>query len=562
MHPPSSTVRRQPAAGQKEDISPTRGHVEKWASLRTLSQFIAPEARATFEDDLIAMQRETWDVAFGGHFSAGKSTTLNFLLERDLLPVSDLPETGVITALQAADEEGIWTERNGVREKRPCDCMTLVALGSLIGADGRYRERAISEARVDCRLVTAKIPPHVRWIDMPGLNDRAEMSEKARRAAASADLLVWVVNSRHLLPESEAAFLRQQLAGRAPDSVVFVVNCFLKVQTAQAFQKYVAEVLPNLVFRLKELYQSVGLRYEGQPIAYCPVLAPAVGCDFGHGALRQVITEFSTYSAEQKSRFRENRMRRWRETLGETLSGLIKQQEAAIQAFEVAEQKRVLTRQSEQAYFRNQLKLAAARISAEVHAQLDNWQRGASGRVAQPLQYSENFYGQALQSALGSVVSRAFGAHLPDLIAVAGSAIGGVHVINAAFDGLRQIPAIEVKVHVEPVEEVSPLKRAAMGTGGGFLLGPFGAVVGGVVGYATAKSKNEQLWLKAAQTNLLRTQMNLDSAAKLVLKSFDERLGAVVDSLGRSLPTITGRTPNTLEIKHLMRQRAMLETLK
>src|SRR4051812_49887513 len=37
----------------------------------------------------------------GGHFSCGKSTMLNMLLGRDLLPTGDLPETGVPCELRS-----------------------------------------------------------------------------------------------------------------------------------------------------------------------------------------------------------------------------------------------------------------------------------------------------------------------------------------------------------------------------------------------------------------------------------------------------------------------------
>jgi hypothetical protein len=191
-------------------------------------------------------------VVFGGHFSCGKSSLINTLMGRDLLPTDDFPETGVTCEIRSGDREAaVAVGPDGVTEVA-VTTEAIAGIVSLVGDDGGYRPSVERVERVALTLTEGGPPPGVVWIDSPGINDTARMTERARLAATDADVLVWVVNSRQPLAEVEAAFLARHLAVHGPYSVLPVVNVFLAEDTPAAWDTFLATRLGWFAHRLAD----------------------------------------------------------------------------------------------------------------------------------------------------------------------------------------------------------------------------------------------------------------------------------------------------------------------
>src|SRR5258706_6886494 len=110
-------------------------------------------------------------IAFGGHWSAGKSTLINALLGRDLLPVSERTETGVACRMRAGAADEAMSMRAYGSIVIPCTKEAIAEQVSITkgGAEPRS-ELAVVDA-IELTLADAPLPPNVRWIDTPGLND-------------------------------------------------------------------------------------------------------------------------------------------------------------------------------------------------------------------------------------------------------------------------------------------------------------------------------------------------------------------------------------------------------
>lgn len=179
-------------------------------------------------------------IVFGGHFSSGKSTLLNSLLGRPLLPTDDLPETGVPCVLRSGTRDRLQAVSAGGRAGLPFSTESIAREVSLVDGNGRYRHEVHDLQRLVVSLTGSVPPPGVLWIDSPGINDTEAMTERARSVARMADVLVWVVSSRQPLAEVEQEFLSDHIAAHGPSSVVFVVNVFLAEDSLAAWSTFLA----------------------------------------------------------------------------------------------------------------------------------------------------------------------------------------------------------------------------------------------------------------------------------------------------------------------------------
>jgi hypothetical protein len=243
-------------------------------------------------------------VVFGGHFSCGKSTVLNALLGRELLPTSDFPETGVPCVLRADATDRIdHVTADGRRGELRFSTESIIHLVRLVDMDGEYSDTVHDTAWLAIGLARGGPEPGVIWVDSPGINDTDGMTERAADVAAGADLLVWVVNSRQPMAEVEQAFLREHVARYGPASVLFVVNAFLTAADEADWTRFLTERLG--VVRRRILYTELTDPLAPRVIALSARAALANGGGFGVADVRAALTGPSA-----RTRFALNRCHR------------------------------------------------------------------------------------------------------------------------------------------------------------------------------------------------------------------------------------------------------------
>jgi len=103
-------------------------------------------------------------VVFGGHFSSGKSTVINALLGRSLLPTSDYPETGVPCVITSGKANRVEVMSAGRPVELPFTRDAIAHEVSLVDDDGEYRERIRDIDQVNVELVENAPPDGVEWI--------------------------------------------------------------------------------------------------------------------------------------------------------------------------------------------------------------------------------------------------------------------------------------------------------------------------------------------------------------------------------------------------------------
>ncbi len=195
-------------------------------------------------------------LVFGGHFSAGKSCLLNAAIRRSLLPVDDLPETGTLCLLRRGERDDAVVHTGKGSQAIPCTTTALREQVALISDSGERKASVGGVTRLDIRLRGESIPPRAVWIDSPGINDTQAMEECARRAARMGDILVWVINSRQPLSETEVEFVQAHRGQYGPDSVIFLLNAFLTEDIPDAWNRFMTRNTPRIEQMLVERLET------------------------------------------------------------------------------------------------------------------------------------------------------------------------------------------------------------------------------------------------------------------------------------------------------------------
>jgi hypothetical protein len=244
---------------------------------------------------LHAFNRPGVSIAFGGHFNSGKSTLLAALIGRDVLPIGDVPETGVACMLRAGGVDQVRRiARSGEASGIAFDKKTIAGVIAAYTHLGERRTLDDMPESLEIEIANSPIPPRATWIDSPGINDTLEMSDRAFQVALDADLLVWVLNSRQCLSDPEIQFLREFVLKRGTEALAFVLNVFLDDDNTDTWARFSARELPVLLRRVRDHAEEFGA--EGERLTIHAVsaraLRGAIPTDFGGAELKRWLSSF------------------------------------------------------------------------------------------------------------------------------------------------------------------------------------------------------------------------------------------------------------------------------
>ncbi len=162
------------------------------------------------------------DVAVLGQFKAGKSSFLNALIGRDVMPVDVLPATAVVTRVRYGPVDRVLVRRlSGADEEFPA-----VRLADFVTERGNpANEKGV--ALVDVELAALGAYEGVRFVDTPGLG-----SAFAHNTKAALDWLPRVggallaVSVSHPLSEQDIALLRD-VCRHTPEAAILLTKADL-----------------------------------------------------------------------------------------------------------------------------------------------------------------------------------------------------------------------------------------------------------------------------------------------------------------------------------------------
>jgi hypothetical protein len=265
-----------------------------WLRERVIANALAGLIPATLLDDLNAAieppKVSTISIAIVAPFNSGKSTLINRLIGRSLLPTRDFTETGTSVRLRNGDE---WSAAAYDTDKRrPIEptAAALMEVTSLLDIHGERRASEQIARDVLIEVPGARLPAAVTLIDTPGLNDGAAMNDRSVRIAAEADRVIYLLASRHFLAESDLNNLTLLLSSRDPSTIHLALNGFLDAPTQSRWGAFLSDRLPLYRDRLCQRLPDIGLS-DGHidEIAVVCAAEPADGSDLGLSNFRHTL---------------------------------------------------------------------------------------------------------------------------------------------------------------------------------------------------------------------------------------------------------------------------------
>ncbi|SER09793.1 small GTP-binding protein domain-containing protein [Gracilibacillus ureilyticus] len=147
-------------------------------------------------------QEEMKHICFCGHFSAGKSTLLNQLLNQPLLPQSPIPTSANIVEIKNGPDEYVIHFKKG--EPVRLDGKTAIEDIHALCRDGEEIKK------VEIFKETDELVKGVTLMDTPGI-DAADDADRLMTESALhvVDLLFYVIDYNHVQSEVNASFLKK-----------------------------------------------------------------------------------------------------------------------------------------------------------------------------------------------------------------------------------------------------------------------------------------------------------------------------------------------------------------
>lgn len=210
-----------PISSGQITIEPELLHMAYRSSV-LLRELSAPELAAAVEQAVEAARRERFSVTVVGEFSRGKSTFLNTLLGKEILPVGNLPTTAVLTRIRYHDKPSLtYFDAKGKRLfSHPL---------SIEAWEGLIRTHTEDASREGTALVGIDNPwlrkTGIELVDTPGAGDLEKTHAKIiGEALLGADGAVIAVSALAALSMSEKLFLEQRLLSHKVPHLMIILT--------------------------------------------------------------------------------------------------------------------------------------------------------------------------------------------------------------------------------------------------------------------------------------------------------------------------------------------------
>lgn len=219
----------------------TKGDICSINRLFDLHQFYTKNGDLQAADKIRDLLAKVMDgekiIAFCGHFSAGKSSMINWLIGADILAASPIPTSANLVKLKASDNISfkIFYKDGAVREYKPTDSF---------GHFKQYFKNGESIKRVEIAYPSKFLPKGAVIMDTPGIDSTDDAHRLATEGALHlADALFYVMDYNHVMAEENFLFTKE-MANHGKE-VYLVINMIDKHQANElsfdTYQKSIAD---------------------------------------------------------------------------------------------------------------------------------------------------------------------------------------------------------------------------------------------------------------------------------------------------------------------------------
>lgn len=232
------------ASSKKKNIDELESFVDE-VSVKLLDEKYYPsDALKKLLDKFKRRVKYPMEVAIVGQFSSGKSTFLNALLSKDVLPTGITPVTSKVNFLNYADEYKVEvTYSSGAKEFQPIEFL----------AKFTDQREALADIKYLSLYAPVELLKEISFVDTPGLNSQSKFdTQTTTKVLRDVDGIIWLGLIDAVAKKSELDILEEYLPNYANKSI-----CLLnqkdrlksdEVQTAleyakQNYKDYFSEII-------------------------------------------------------------------------------------------------------------------------------------------------------------------------------------------------------------------------------------------------------------------------------------------------------------------------------
>ena len=218
-----------------DDLSKLRGFSEKLELVKSVTLIDEVSNR---------IAERKFSIAIVGEFKRGKSTFINALLGKDILPSDILPCSATLNRVTYGITPSVEIVfKDGHKEQIPIDKLTDYV--TKLTPESELKAELIKEAIVNYPIPYCQ--NGIEVIDTPGLNDDQNMTEVTLSVLPEVDAAIMVILAQSPFSEFERDLLENKLLTNDLGRVIFVVNIWDNYTSEQA-----ERVLENVRSRIQK----------------------------------------------------------------------------------------------------------------------------------------------------------------------------------------------------------------------------------------------------------------------------------------------------------------------
>lgn len=195
------------------------------------------------------LENMRFQVAVVGEFKRGKTSFINALLRKQILPADVLPATATINRITYGNEPSSYIYWNNSRPAEKIEIDQLTGYITKLTDSSAMQARNIKEAvvRYPCRFCEN----NVDLIDTPGMNDDEAMNSVTISQLSDIDLAIVTLDPNSPVSNTESHFIAKLVESDQICEIVFVVS---KMDTVSARQR--ERLLKVIENRLQDLVRG------------------------------------------------------------------------------------------------------------------------------------------------------------------------------------------------------------------------------------------------------------------------------------------------------------------
>jgi GTP-binding protein EngB required for normal cell division len=253
-----STKARAPSPSQSATAQTATGAALERV-LELCAGLLSPTSRRDLEAARSRLHEQRFNLVVLGEFKRGKSTLINALLGRRLLPTGVVPLTSVITTVRHGPRDRLVVRfAEGNADERPLD--ELAAYATEAGNPGNHRGVEATIVEVDSDLLASGL----QLVDTPGIGSvYGHNTEAAEAFLPQVDAALCVLAADQPLSRAEHEFF-EQAGGQAP-RLLFAVNRvdILSADDGDSAVEFIRGALRQSLGREPELFPVSALHRTG-----------------------------------------------------------------------------------------------------------------------------------------------------------------------------------------------------------------------------------------------------------------------------------------------------------